>query len=268
MAKSPHLRDLFHRGEEITLTHSEAAGIKLWVQKPSAVQQEMASRRARGKKTRRRAELLNPQSDERMALVQEVEAMDLTEIVKEHLNLKRPEFQQQAVNEIMFNPEVGSNWGKEGEKYADLLDALLQRTDEIIAEAGEDGSPDFEGDEEFQRLAAIQDTFEKEVTDRIRELMDDYEAELVLSDDPKTLRKDYITRHIANEADFAWFVEYRTQMLYYSCRDPEDHNTLYFEDANEVLDLPLEIQQELYNMYDRITKGAEELKNSLTPQSS
>lgn len=264
---APHLRDLFLKGQEYEFKSPPATGLRVWVQRPSSIQQDLAARAARTKRTRRRAELLNKDSDERRALEMELADLDLDGMLNELLGLKSAEFQRQALNEVLYSEEYGSDWGKEGEKYMDLLDALIQRSDELTAQAG-DGTPDFENDEEWKRLTGLQDQFQREVSERQVEIVDEARAEFAADKTLDEIRDLYIKRHVEADADGVWYMEYKHHMLYYSVRDLEEHSKLYFDSPAEVSDMPIEIQRELLDITEALSMEAEQLKNLLTPQPS
>lgn len=264
---APHLRDLFLRGKEVTLTHPDAGGLVVWVQKPSSIQQEKAARAARAKRARRRAELLDAKTDERLSLVLEVDSLTLDEIADQFMALKRADLHRQAVNEIMFSPDYGSDWGKEGEKYIDLVDALIEKGKEL-SESQDGATQSFDEDPEWVRLNGLQNVFEREVTERAQELMDTAKEELIATKAVEDIRADYLKRHIDTEGELAWYIEYKTQMIYYATRYVDDHDRLYFASATEVLDMPVPVQSQLMDEYEALVQDAGDLKNSLTPQGS
>ena len=231
------------------------------------MQQDMASRAARAKKTRRRSELLSKDSEERQALDMEIAELSAEEVAKQLLQLQQSDLQRQALNEVLYSKDFGSDWGKEGEKYMDLLDAVIQRSEEIAAQAEEEGLdvPNFSDDEEWNRLNDLQQLFQDEVSERFNELADDALNQMLVTKDADQIRKDYMKRHIDAEADTVWYMEYKLHMLYYATRTLDDHKKLYFESATEVMDMPPQVQRQLLEALESISREVDDLKNSLTP---
>lgn len=266
---APHLRDLFLKGQEYEFKSPPATGVKVWVQRPSSVHQEVASRAARAKRARRRTELLSPESEEHKSLKLEINELSLDQITDELLGLRRADFQRQALNEVLYSEEHGSDWGKEGEKYMDLLEATVQRIDEITKAAEEEGvEPKYAEDPEWKRLNELQMQFQKEVDERQAEITDMERSELVASKTVEEIKSDYFRRHVDAESDGVWYMEYKQQMLYFAVRHIDDHARFYFESATEIGDMPVDIQRELLEVTESLNLEADELKNSLTPQAS
>lgn len=266
----PHLRDLFIKGRELKIETGDEENpiIEVWIRKPSSTQRDYALRKARTKKARRRAELLSPNSAEHQTMLLEIQEMDIEEVIEELVRGRSSELRRQATNEVLFNPEIGSDWGKDGEKYFSLLDARLEVQDQILREAEENQTtPDFESNEEYKRLASLEEQFQAEVAERETVLRDDYRAQVASEGTPEELRKKLFNKYVDAESEMVWFAEFRTNMIYQAVRRIDDHSKLYFESVEELLDMPLEIQTQLFNAYDQI-EMAGDIKNSPTPPPS
>jgi hypothetical protein len=57
-------------------------------------------------------------------------------------------------------------------------------------------------------------------------------------------------------------------MLYYACRYPDDKKKMYFGDPSEVLEIPDYIRKQLFEAYERLEAGSDDVKNSLSLPSS
>jgi hypothetical protein len=269
-----HLETLFSDGSPLTINYPGKPEISLWITRPNVVQQKDILKKARAAKARRKQELLNKGGDERLALDLEVEDLHKSDLVKRLVEQQAQSFMQQATNEVMFNPEVGSDWGEEAEDYLAIVDAIIVRLNEIqdhnksVEESGQDDQRILPtDDEELVRLSAEQERFNEEVQKRFNELTQVREREVGVRDTDE-LRKEYRQHRIEQECDMAWFEEYRQWQIYYACRYDDDHNKLYFSRADKILGLPPSIRTQIFNAYDGLEVGGEDVKNLLTSLSS
>lgn len=267
-----HLSDLFENGREVTINYPGKPPVTVWVERPNPGQHEECLRRARSDRARRYQELMSPDSDERLALLQEINQMDKEELVEAVVERDLRKIDRQALNDVLFSEDYGSDWGKEGEKWSDVLQALTDRFNEIDArnkelkEANADESAlvSPEDDEEIQRLSKVQDQFQGEVNERKEELLANRKVEVAARSTEK-LREELMEQRIDLECDVIWFTTFKFEQLYRAVRYPNEHTTLYFKNAEQIKALPRLVQEQLMDGLNEVDIDVEALKNSLTP---
>lgn len=274
VAKRPHLKDLFRTGKLIsiagTLEDGTAAESEIWIQKPQAWQNDEASTMARAKQARRRAKFRNPEADEYQVFSGNVDELSKEEVLVELLRIENQKLHQQAYQEVLHdsdNPDK-PKWGEGGQDYVDLLEAVQQRYNEIREHnAGIDDTElgiKLETDEELIRLNAQMDEFQAEVKAKLDVLLRAQETSLKKLS-VEVLRKKLLDKLIDMDVNLHYYQEYRMQMLFYACRDPDDHSQPYFEEIGEIWELPELVRSKLFAEYDAIDQGIDDLKNSLSP---
>lgn len=267
-----HLSALFENGREVSIAYPGKPTTMVWIERPSPDQHEECLRRARADRARRYAELMADDSDERLALLQEVNKMDKEEVVDALMDKERRSLERQALNDVLFSEDHGSDWGSEGEKWSAILDALTARYREIdernkelkAANAAEESLTKPDADEEIQRLSRIQENFETEVKARLEELVNDWKLQISVHVIEK-LREDLVQQRIDLECDIAWFATFKFEQLYRAVRYTSDHTVLYFKNSNQIKALPRVVQEQLMEGLNEVDIDVEALKNSLTP---
>lgn len=269
-----HLEELFSDGGPLTINYPGHPEVTLWLSRPNVLQQKDIVKKARAAKARRKQELMDKSGDERLAIDLEVDDMSKGDLVERMIEGEAQKYMQQATNEVMFNPDVGSNWGEEAEEYLAVVDAVLARLTEIqdhnneLEEAGvEEGRIMPTDDEELVRLSAEQERFNEEVQVRYNALIDDRKKEVALRKS-EDLRREYHKGVIERECDMAWFEEYRSWQIYYACRYEDDHNRLYFTRADKIMGLPPSVRTQIFEAFDQIDLAGNDIKNLLTSLSS
>lgn len=280
--KQPHLADLFSTGKIVTVVYPDFPEVEVWVTRPTTQQNQNAQKAARVIRARRYTELTDENSDEAKATELQVNEMTKDELVDALVAREQRNYQTQAYNEVLYaEPEQGIGeeeertrygryWGPEGSQYLEILDAQIQRLEEIREhnieqEAG--GGTDIINaveDEEMVRLNKVTAEFDKQASARVEELVQDERSQVARKPIDK-LRRELLSMLIDTECDMLWFETYKNQMLYYAVRYPDDHRQLYFQDVDQLLDLPQVIQMQLHRELDEIDAGAEQTKNLLTP---
>lgn len=271
MTETPHLSQLFLSGQECTIVYPGKPEVKVWVQRPSPDQHEECMKRARASRARRYHELTSGDTDEHMALMQEIEKHTKQELVKAITDRHRRTVERQALQEVLFSEEYGSDWGKEGEKWTAVLDGIQARLAEIDvhnkelkAAKAESGLIDIQEDEEIARLSKVQEQFESEVNARRDELL--AEAQEVEALKPiDRLQADLIEQRVSLECDLSWFATFKYEQLFRAVRYIEDTSQLYFQNAKQIEALPREVQDQLFEALNEVDINADALKNSSTP---
>lgn len=268
-----HLSDLFRAGKELTVTDANDVKYVLWMQRPTAVQQEEAREAANVRALRLRMQYKERDGDRYLVLHQTMEEMvDHELLVETRSKYNEGDLRNQAFNEVMYNEDHGEDW-KKNDRYVSLLGALSDRWEEISlynsqmvkAESEERILP--EEDEQLQELLAQQEKFGDQVNVRVAELVAE-EMEKHVNKPDAQLRNEIVKESIEVESRVYWYETHQIRMLYYSCRNPDDHDKFYFDVADDVLNLPSHIRQDLYNAYDELERGSEDVKNSLSLPSS
>jgi hypothetical protein len=268
---TPHLAELFGTGKEVPIIIEGKPEIVVWMQRPDAAEQELAVKTARAKRATRYHELTASESPERLAVVQEAELMDKPALVQAMLEKDQRNYETQALNDVLFSTDYGSDWGKEGETWTDLLDAIQirlkeidERNKELQAADVEEGIIDPQTDPDIVRLSAVQEKFEGETRSRRDELLEEARETIALKPIDR-LRQDLITHRIELESDLEWFTTFKYEQLYFSVRYLDNQDQYYFKSPNQIKGLPRPIQDLLFEEFQAIDMDVGELKNSLTP---
>lgn len=275
-----HLRDLFRTGKMVTVSvpdprdYEKSVAFDIWMQKPSTSQQEEALAAARARAARKKALFRDAESDEMLMIAADVDDLERDELKDRLAYHQSAQFKSQAFNDVLYDPdhqvkdEDGeSKYGPEGIGYADLLQALAERIDEIntlnadLSEAEvKDRWIDLADDEEYQRLVGEKDEFEAKVAERA-EYLRQKEIETYQGIPDAELRKMLRKRFMETELNLAWFETYKAEMLWRACRYPDDHKRRYFSNPAEILDLPREVVEYLMSHYESIDFSGGEVKN-------
>lgn len=272
--KQAHLEELFIEGKEFEVAYPGREGyepVTLWVERPNPVQHDTIMKQARQAQARRKAELLDKDSDEKLALELELKALSKKEIIDLMVEARRQYFVQRATNDVMHNDDYGSDWGTEGNDYLSLVDAVITRYEEIrehnikVRAAEEpDAEIDPKEDEETQLLEARQQVFTDEVVERADQLRDDDRKERAGESITK-LRDQLMKDRIERDTELKWYTTFKTWQIYFATRYGEDHQKLYFSKPDKILSLPPIIRQQIFDAFDDIDLDPESAKNSLTP---
>jgi hypothetical protein len=199
------------------------------------------------------------------------EVGDLETLLDMRVQYKSASIREQAFNEVLYEDE-GTDWQLDN-RYLSLITAITDRWDEITRyneEMDKGGSEDRilpEEDEQLQDLMGKQEEFQAEVTVRIEELTAT-ERKLHENKPIAQLRNEVVKESIETEARLYWYETYQTRMLYFACRQLDDHDLFYFSLPEDVMELPAYIRQTLYQEYEALERSSEEVKNSLSLPSS
>jgi hypothetical protein len=271
MSATPHLAELFATGKEVLIAYPGKPEITVWMQRPDPAEHELAVKKARSKRAARFHELTAEDSDEHMALVQETDAMDKEELVQAMVEQTTRVVETQALNDVLFSKDYGSDWGKEGEKWTDVLDALSvrlgeidDRNKELKAANVEEGIIDAKTDPELDRLNKVQEKFEDETRTRRDEILEEKRGEIALNPIDR-LREDLLTHRVSLECDLEWFATFKYEQLYYAIRYVDNRDQYYFKSPNQIKGLPPPIQDLLFEEFQQIDMDVGDLKNLPTP---
>lgn len=282
--KVPHLKDLFKTGEMLTLpvlnpkNLEETVDIQIWIRKPTTSQHDEALTKGRAASARRRNQYRDKSSDLYISLIEQVN--DLTtkeELIDKLLSYEDSKLRQQAYNEVLFvesdDDEEEPRWGHDGRNYIDLLGAIRERYQEIQRFNAEFTADEdhlrikLENDEELKRLNAEQEEFQAEVEERFSVIRAREAAKLGAKSE-QDLRLALQKQLMELDVGMAFYQEYKSRLLYFSCRDPENKEKFYWSSPEDIWDQPQFVQQAIINAVDALEVGADELKNSLSLLSS
>ncbi len=273
-----HLTDLFKTGEDVTLEVFNPADpdnpivYKLYFRKPTVGVMEEIMAKARAKQARARRALLDPEHDEHVAIMEEIGQMSASELIRDLVRFEESMIRRRANQEVLYGQDENGEyrWGKEGQDYMDLLEAIQQRRDEIAAH--NDGLSDEEqslridigADEEYMRLSKELSRFDEQVEELFEKMMEEerkkHEGKTV-----ETLRKELAKQTIETKASLAFWQEYRVLQIFHSTRYPDDHTKLYFDSPDDILDLPEHVRGQLFSLYDEFEQDLGDVKNVPSP---
>jgi len=217
--------------------------VQIWVGPPSPLQREMSIREAQAARSRamlegRRKEESDQYVNARSFLVN----LDFEDLVDYVLDSEENERMTRARRDVLAE--------KEWEDFNQLRDAMRQ-----FEEAGEPYE-----DPEWADLLARDKAFGDQVFERGNEIRDADRAGLVLQP-REELEKRALDRRIEIAGTAVFMRVYDEWMLFYGCRDDEDHNLLFFENINQMKSMPEDVQVALKNKLDSFITDPVEAKN-------
>ena len=268
--KTPHLTELFVHGQDVTISvyaNEQNYEVEVWMQRPNPVHRDKAQKKARARRAATKAIMLS--GEEQLAVEQEIEEMDKSEIADSLVEFDANEMSERAQNDLLYDKDIGSDWSGDGNDYTALLEAHGDRMNELLEfnEALEEGQEDeiiaLSEDEELVRVMGLIEDFEKEKAERLKEIKSITKEDYMRRKESE-LRKDFKKRWTDIEAGLAYYQEYRVWMLYYAIRNVDNHSEFYFDNADDVLELPQMVQAQFFSAYEAIDMGVEDIKNWLS----
>lgn len=249
------LADLYVKGSELrfgpdgvrTGPFEEPPGddeVALWIQPPSPLQREQSLREAQA--VRARAVLAAKRDkDSEEHLTAQVFVADMSDeaLIEYLITINEEDRQQEAMREVLKREE----W----EDFTQLQDSMRQWE--------EAGSP--EDDPEWEPLLERDRVYGEQVRVRSQELRDAAREAMQLMPRAEIERRA-IDRRIELVGSQEFIREYELQMVFYACRDWEDHHELFFETAREVAELPDMVQEELGQALTVFINEVRDAKNS------
>lgn len=249
--KRKRLQALFERGDYVRFNDEGLNSgddtpddIRIWVGPPSPLQREMAIREAQGARSRA---MLEARSEENSSQYLNARAflasLDMDALVDYVMDLDDADRYGRARREVLME--------KEWDDFNSLRDAMRQYE--------EAGSP--EDDPEWTALLARDKFFAdqvQEVFDRLR--AGDQEGLLLQPRD--TLEKKALEKRVDQAGGTVFMKMYEDWMLFYACRDDEDHTQQFFEDVADLKSMPEQVQEALASRLADFINEAAEAKNS------
>lgn len=264
-----HLSDLFRKGEDVTVTDSDGNDFPIYVMRPSGLQQESAREHANAKVARYKLQARDKKSDVYMTMKLAMDDTEYEDAIESLVKFDEPEIRDGALNFVLHNED--SEW--KDDKYMSILEAMTLRMQDIekyneqMEEGGSEDRIDPEEDDELQEVMAEYQRFQGAVEELVeKELSIKGEAFSELPEEE--MRKQLLEKTFDLDTRMQWYEAYQIRMLAYGCRYAEDHKKLYFESPDDVYELPMYVRQQLFDAYERVERGSEEVKNSLSLLSS
>lgn len=218
--------------------------VRVWVGPPSPYQREMAIRDAQGIRARTVIEAKSKEDSNQWVTIRAFVAALSNEALADYLiELDDTDHIAQARRDTLLE--------KEWESFNELRDAMRKYEDA--------GSP--VGDPEWEPLLEKNRRFADQVLARAEELEKDARDSFKLMPRNK-LEEKAIEKRIEQAASAAFMGAYEEQMLFYSCRDDEDHKVLYFDDVTDMKSQHADIQNALRARLAETISEATEAKNS------
>lgn len=217
--------------------------MKIWVGPPSPLQREMAVREAQANRARMMIEARNNTDSTAWLTIRSfIAQLGTDDLIEYVLDLDEGEYISQARRDILLQ--------KEWEDFNQLRDAMRQYE--------EAGSP--VGDPEWEPLLERDREFGKQVNDRADEIRDDAKEGYKLMPRVK-IEEKAIDKRIEQAGSAAFVNAYEEWMLFYACRDDEDHSVQYFDGKDEIKALPQPVQDALALKLAGFITDASEAKN-------
>lgn len=253
--KRKRLEALFDRGEYVRFNRDEKGrpvvnpevesetDMQIWVCPPSPLQREMAVREAQAARARVMLEARkNEDSPSWLTIRSFIANLSNDALIQYVLDLDEGDYLSQARRDVLQQ--------KEWDDFNSLRDAMRQYE--------EAGSP--VGDPEWEPLLKRDEEFGSQVTTRADEIRDDAEAGYKHMPRVKVEEKA-VDKRVEQAGSAAFVTSYEEWMLFYACRDDDDHSVLYFENKDEVKSLPQPVQQALADQLSDFISEASEAKN-------
>lgn len=203
-------------GKKIPLKEGEE--VAMFIRPPDPVQRDMAIRAAQGK---RAAALVrakrNEDSEEHLTILAFLADMSDETLIDYVVIGDTAERTQEAEREVLARDE----W-KDMTAYQDALRGFADMTDEEL-----------EGNEEYEAILELDEKFGRDVDEREAELRE-AQREALGYLPREVVEKKAMTKRAEIVGSQAFMAEYEQQMLYFSCRDSENNDKLFFESVHEL----------------------------------
>lgn len=255
--KRKRMSALFDRGDYVYFTatedgtpiireskeQAEPGDMKIWVRPANPLQREMVVREAQAARARALVSSKDPESKDWINVRAFVVQLSQESLVDYVIDLDESDRVSEARRDVLKEPE----W----EDFNALRDAMRQYE--------EAGSP--KDDPEWTSLLKRDEEFGRQVAERARELRESANEAMLLMPRAELEKRAYDKR--ADQAGTAAFMDaYELWMLFYACRDEDDHNELYYESPDEMREQPQELQDALSTRLAQFVADAGEAKNS------
>jgi hypothetical protein len=233
-------------GKPVVKTEGEPIDddIAVWVSPPSPLQREMAVREAQASRARAMLEgRRKEESDQYLNAHAFLANLDFESLVDYALDAEENERMARARRDVLAE--------KDWADFNSLRDAMRQ-----FEEAGEPWD-----DPEWKDLLDRDRLFGEQVHARGNEIREADQAGLLLQP-REDLEKRALDKRIELAGTAVFMRVYEEWMLFYACRDDEDHSQLFFADLSEMKSAPEQVQEALKAKLDSFITDPVEAKNS------
>lgn len=253
------LTDLYRKGRLLTLDDDRNDPIAIYIKKMAPFEQKIALEKANAAKARVLAAKFGQKgSDERLSFLAQADSQGLAdreqmiELLSEvELNKKRMSHEAELASEKYWSEN-------------NFLEGLLSEWQDGLEDKYAEDPEDPDASRVFAELSKFRDEVGKRVEKDRKAFKRDY-----ASDSDETLREKVINVLIEQESDSVWMNEFRKQQIFYSTRDPEDHDKRYFADRSEIDQCEMEVLRQISVAIDDLEVDSIEGKDSgATPSSS
>lgn len=249
--KRRRLAALYERGTDVRFNEDGVVedeedrsddDVVLWVQPPNSLQREQAMRAAQSAKTRVNLAVKDEDSDAYLEAALMAHNLDADGKRNYLLEAQMGDFRQRAIRDVLADDE----WSD----FSTLQDSMRE-----WEEAG------FPEDGEWASVKKRDEEYGKQVQARIKEIMEATRESLKILSDAE-LEEKVITRYGEALSNQAFMEAYEYHMLYFACRDDENHKQLFFEDVEDMRSMPEFVVQSLADELSEFIKDPREAKNS------
>lgn len=255
--KRKRLDALFDRGAYIYFTsdpdtglivihkedEAEESDLRIWMRPASPLQREMVVREAQASRARVTVASKDTDSNEWITVKGFCAGLTMDGLVEYTIDLDENARLSEARREILKEPE----W----EDFNALRDSMRQ-----FEEAG---SPI--DDPDWAPLLKRDQAFGAQVTEKASDLRRAAWEAMKLWPRPE-LEKKAFDKRVEQAGTSAFMDTYESWMLFYACRDDDDHSVLYFDDVKDMRSSPQELQDALNLRLAQFITDAAEAKNS------
>lgn len=241
--KRKRLEALYERGENVTFG-PEDEQVAIFVGPCSPLQREMAIREAQAQRSRAMLEArTDDTSGQALNARSFISGLNLDELIEYITSLDESDRTSRARRDVLAL--------KEWEDFNSLRDSMRQ-----FEEAG---SP--VDDPEWAPLMKRDAQFGDQVLERIEVIREgDIEGLKLMPRD--VLEKRAFEKRVEQAGSNVFMKVYEDYMLFYSCRDDEEHSELFFDSVEDLRSMPEEVQDSLETTLAKFITEAAEAKNS------
>lgn len=255
--KRRRLQALYEKGKDLRFNSADGqpvikteddepldTDIVVYVCPPSPLQREMAIREAQGQRARVMLEAREQHdSNGHMVARNFLVNLDMDALIDYVLDIDETERTQKARREVLLE--------KEWEDFNTLRDTMRQ-----FEEAG---SP--YDDPEWKAFLERDRKFGDQVYEKMNEIRIADREGLALMPRPE-LEKRALDKRIEQSGTSIFMKFYEEWMLFYACRDGDDHTMTFFEDVEDMRSMPEEVQEALQDTLNSFITDSAEAKNS------
>lgn len=218
--------------------------MRVWVSPPSPLQREMAIREAQAARARAMLDGRDKEGSQQWLAVHGfIRGLSINALLDYVLELDESERLQEARREVLKDPQ----W----DDFNALRDAMRQ-----YEEAGSPGD-----DPAWTALLDRDVAFGEQVSDRADELRLAAREGYALMPRAQVETKA-IDKRIEQSGSAAFMTTYEEWMLFYACRDDEEHGLLFFDSVDDLKSQPEPVQDALADRLAQFITEAAEAKNS------